>query len=248
MQAQLPTWLAPSNHLRTGRPVGVPTHELALMSALARDMWRLDRPGPGRVNFVLFEAEVGAGRPDAVVLTVSRNSLEKFRATGLRIPTPTASRALTDTADSSLGISVQYARSLRRRLEAEGWTSREFQQGAAIIHDSLAIEAKVSDWSRALRQVAKFQPTTHRSAILMPEMAATRVPRPTIEKNGIGLLAESHGRTEWMTPAVGQDLSPQRRLWLLELLLRGLDAGVAYNPSALRKRSIAELNASTLGR
>jgi hypothetical protein len=227
--------------------VGQPTHELALISALERDVWRLYRPGPGRISFVVFEPEVGAGRPDAIVITVSRAALERFRATGLRVPTPSATRALTDTDEMAMGLSPQYVRSLRRQLQSAGWSSREFDRAANIVHDSLAIEAKMSDWQRALRQVAKFQITVHKSAILMPALAATRIPLPILDSYGIGVIAESQNRSDWFVSPHTHELAPFARLWLLELLIRALESGTAYRPSDLRKRSREPRSDSTLG-
>lgn len=228
--------------------VGQPTHELRLIYSLERNLWRLCRPGKGRVSYVLFEPEVGAGRPDAIVITVSKGALERFRATGLRVPTPSATRALTDTDEMALGLSPQYVRALRRQLSLSGWSPREFDRAARIVNDSLAIEAKISDWRRALQQVVKFQVTAHQAAILMPAQAATRLPGPTLEKYGIGLIAEAEGKSEWSVSPRRYELPEFSRVWLLELLLRGLEDGTAYSPSELRNRSKDATKDSSRGR
>jgi hypothetical protein len=199
------------------------------------------------VSYVLFEPEVGAGRPDAIVLTVSKSALERFRATGLRVPTPSATRALTDTDETSLGLSPQYVRSLRKQLSIAGWGPREFARAASIVHNSLAIEAKVSDWQRALRQVAKFQVTAHQTAIFMPSQAAARIPLPILESYGIGLISETGGKSNWFVAPERHELAEFSRLWLLELLVRALETGSAYSPSELRKRSNEASSDSTRG-
>ena len=89
---------------------------------------------------MLFEPEVGAGRPDAIVITVSKAALERCQATGLRVLTSSAMRALTDTDEMALGYrpstSELFASNSKRRtgtlsslaerrmLSTIGWLSR----------------------------------------------------------------------------------------------------------------------------
>jgi hypothetical protein len=226
--------------------VGVPKQELLLVRNLRFNARKLIKPGPGYVNYVIFEPEVGAGRPDALVLSVSPNALKRFRATGLRIQTPSAAKALSDATPESLGLSPSYVKSLRRELAGAGWTSNEYLRAIHIIQDSMGIEAKVHDWPQAVRQAAKFYVTSHRAALLMPTEATRRIPATVINKYGFGVIATSGDFAQWIAPAVSKEPSPSARLWLLELLLRAIDSGVAYKPSELRKAEKAVSSASSL--
>lgn len=238
--------IAAPNDPRTSRPrVGEPIHELRLIAALERDLWRLEQPGTGRSAFVVFEPEVGAGRPDAMILTASQRALERFESTGLRMPTPAAPRALLATDDGTLGLSQPYARTLRNRLLENGWTDAQRSRAADIVHDSLGLEAKMHDWRRALQQVVKFQVTVHRSAIMMPRDAALRVPEPYLTSYGIGLIEETAKGSKWLVRPVHRELPEYSRLWLLELLMRAREEGRAYTPSELRKRFNASSIAAT---
>lgn len=112
-----------------------------------------------------------------------------------------------------------------------GWSAREITAAAALVHDSLAIEAKLRDWRRAVRQAAKFSPLVARSALLLPGTAAE--PQATsLDFYSLGLLeADPRARVRWVKSAPPQDLPAYARLWLLELLARGLRDGTAQRLS-----------------
>lgn len=230
------------------RRVGVPVHELHLIATFRRSAASLYKPGPGRVSYVLFEPEVGAGRPDAVAITVSRTALDRFMSTGLRVRNVSESRALFASDASPLGLTAKHSRSLKRHLAARGWTISELERASSIVYDSLAVEAKIRDWQQALRQAAKFSIAAHQAALFMPVSAATRIPRPLLTSNGFGLVSSGDRGASWEVLPERREPAPYARLWLLELLLRGLESGTAHTPSALRKREIASMRDSTLGR
>lgn len=204
--------------------VGVPTHELALHKALNSQFGRLFRPGSGRSVFLLQEAELGFGRPDGLVLAVSAIGLKSFVQRGLRLPSLAAARSLT--GDSS-NVSEKHSRHLLRRLEEAGWTNRDLVQAAALVHDAIAIEAKMSDWKAAIRQASRYKVGAGRAAVLLPHRIGTLVEPRNLLAHGVGLLVEERQKIQWATPAPSSEASPAQRAWLLELLIRGLENGEA---------------------
>ena len=232
---------------RESRRVGEPIQELALIDAIARDAGKLFHVGPGRTARAIFEPEVGSGRPDAVLLSFSLPALERFKKTGLRIGNLSSARALTDQKNST-GLSAAYARTLRRGLIDEGWNPIEVERASRIVYSSLGIEAKVSDWRRAVQQATIFQKSVHRSAILMPGSAASRVDLPVIQRYDIGLAQDTPNGLKWIREPGRQEVSTSASLWMLELLVRAIDSGAAYKLSELRKFRSASSMLSTLGR
>lgn len=229
--------------------VGQPTHELMLLSALSLDARHLFKPGPGRVTFLLPEPEIGMGRPDALVLTLSANGLRSFREKALRLPSYAAARALDEeTDDADVGVSVSYVKTLRRELSKSGWTQAEFKKASRLVADSIAIEAKIDNGRRAIEQVVKFSPRANRSAVLMPLSKVQNLPSDVLRNYGVGVIAESAGRLAWTRPADFRPLKGWQRAWLAELLVRGLSDGSAYSFSVDRKIRSASSKATTLGR
>lgn len=230
------------------RFVGEPTHERRLMRSLSRSAGSLFHPGVGRTAWIVLEPQVGAGRPDAVVITASSAALAWYRASGLRLATPSAAKVLMDGPEDALGLSRAYVRELRKSLSGAGWDKQTYLRAASIVFDSIAIEAKMTDWRGALRQVGKFRVTVHRSAILMPVGAAQRIARPTLELFRTGVLAEAEDQVTWQSTPGKFALNTAGRAWLLEILVRGLEAGSAYKLSEFRNFTRADFSASTLGR
>lgn len=201
--------------------VGEPTHELALTSAMVRDAARLVRPGRGRVSYVLEEVDLSRGRPDVVIVVLSRNGFDRFGREGLRLPHPTAARVLDEELDErSWGVAPTYGRRLLRQLRELGWTHTRARRAADLVVDSLAVEAKMADWHRGIRQIASFRSEVHRSALLLPTHRTQRVRESSLSFYGAGLLSESSGRVKWERPAVVGQPTIASRLWLLESMLR----------------------------
>lgn len=230
------------------RFVGEPTHERRLLRSLSRSAGRLFHPGVGRSAWIVLEPEVGAGRPDAIVIIASPAALAWYRASGLRLATPSAAKVLMDGPDDAFGLSRPYVRELRKSLRDAGWDKQAYLRAASVVFDSTAIEAKMSDWRGALRQVGKFRVTAHRSAILMPSDAAQRIALPTLKLFGTGVLAEAENRVTWQSTPGNFTLNLAGRAWLVEILVRGIETGSAYKLSEFRNFTSADFNDSTRGR
>jgi hypothetical protein len=137
----------------------------------------------------------------------------------------------TETDEIGAGITNDYARKVQRRLDHLGWNEHKLRL-ANLVHDSISIEAKMDDWRRAIRQASKFQLLTHRSALLLPDGVAERVSRAALEFYGLGVLSVSGTAVEWQREAPKRVPAIAARLWLLELLLRGIEDNSAYKASA----------------
>jgi hypothetical protein len=222
------------------RRVGVPIQERALTDALLTNVDAVLRPGVGRSVFAIEEAEVGAGRPDVVLLAVNVGALEAFRRTGLRLPSPLAARALDpEIAEDEIGVTRSHLRSVQRDLRERGWSSASAEHLAGVLHDSLAVEAKVKDWRQAIRQVSKFRRIFHRSAVLMPRRPLPDASEIAMDVYGCGLLFEDAARIRWERDSAETEPQLWARLWLLELLVRGLEDGSAHRPAASRNAGSA---------
>lgn len=226
-------------------PVGSPIHEIALHDAIANRALSILRPGPGRSLYLLVEPELGFGRPDAILLVLSATALATFRQRQLRLPSLTAARSL---GEESHGVTVDHARALSRALRQAGWDDSALRVSGNMIHDALAIEAKMSEWRRAIRQATAYRLGTGRSAVLLPEPVARRVDQRNLAVHGVGLLAQSHNALEWITESPRREISMSSRAWLVELLLRGLDDGSAYSATASRKIVSASRKETSLAR
>lgn len=206
-------------------PVGVPIHEVALHNALDRQFSRLFAPGGGRSAFVLSEPELGFGRPDAILMSVSPSSLDAFRRRGLRLPSLSAAKSL---AGAGTNLTEKHARTLARDLARNGWTEQALRDAGGLIADSLAVEAKLAEWRRAIRQAAGYRIGAGRSAVLLPARIRSLVDERNLNSHGVGLMVEDRGRIQWSVAAPRAEISVSHRAWLLELLIRGLESGTAH--------------------
>lgn len=223
------------------RSVGIPIHERLLTDRFLELSSAVIRPGRGRTLYVIEEPELGgSGRPDLVFVTMQSNALAKYRRSGLHIPSAAAARALDPSfSGSRIGISPSYGATVRRGAAARGWGDVDSERIAALLVDTLAVEAKMRDWRRALQQVSRFRRHFHRSAVLMPQREMPAASGRSLDFYGCGLLLQSQRHIEWARPAKPGNPAIASRLWLLELLVRGLDNGTAYRLSDFRKRSNA---------
>lgn len=211
------------------RKVGIPIQELILTRALQEKASLVYPPGAGRSLYVIPEADLGAGRPDIILLTVSSNGLQAYAQRRLRIGSAAAAKVLDPGVSSEeTGVTAGTARSITRSLQLDGWRKRDFVHASHLIHDSLAVEAKVKDWKQAARQVSKFRRYFHQSAVLMPERSVTQQLQRTLHAYGCGLIQHQAPNLRWVEHPVPSPPPPWARVWLLELLLRGLDDGSAY--------------------
>jgi hypothetical protein len=193
------------------------------------------RPGPGRSVFVIEEADLGSGRPDIILVSISSRALAAFRDSGLRIPSPIAAKTLDPVlADEDLGVDAAYARTLRRDLRACGWSEPIAMRMSFALHDSLGVEAKMKDWRQAVRQVSKFRRLFHRSAVLMPRRVLPAQSIQAMDFYGCGLLFQDALKVEWQRESSTNEPRVWAKLWLLELLTRGLGSGTAHRATDLR--------------
>lgn len=215
--------------------VGVPVQERLLTEGFVSRARTVMSPGPGRSVFVIEEPELGAGRPDLILVTVAQSSVHWYIQRGLSLTSPAAARVLDPhVSDAKLGISRGYAAALRRDLAAQGWGREDPSRIASLVTDSLAVEAKIRDWRRALQQVARFRRHVHRTAILMPPRDLPAEADRSLDFYGSGFLHLDSAAVWWERQAVSSEPSVGARLWTLELLRRGLGDGTAYRLSAPR--------------
>jgi hypothetical protein len=223
--------------------IAQPIHELALHRALDSNATNLFRPGPGRSMFLMQEPQIGFGVPDAVLVQISSVGLRNFRQHGLRLPSLASARSLF--AEDASGLTPQHSRTLVRSLIRAGWTREILISSSALLHDSLSVEAKLTDWKRAIRQANNYRVGTNKSAVLMPQSQVKNIDSVNLEYHGIGLMQEINGRIEWVALPRSTPMAPAAKAWLIELLLRGLENGTAHTFSARRNSSSASLNDST---
>lgn len=222
------------------RRVGVPTHERVLTEAFIRDASKIVKPGPGRTAFVIEEPELGAGRPDVVVVCVSVGALESFRRSGLRLSSPNSAKVIDPmVGDDGLGVTRSHARQIHRETMALGWSPQKASHYAGILADSIGIEAKMKDWRQAIRQAARFRRFFHRSAVLMPTRDISNELEKSLDFYGCGLMSLDDATLTWERRPSSRTPATWERLWLLELLLRGLDKGTAYKSTDARNPAIA---------
>lgn len=226
--------------------IAQPIHELVLHHALDLNAMSLFRPGPGRSLYLIEEPEIGYGRPDAILVQINSGGLERIRKNGLRLPSLASARSLVAQQES--GVTPQHSRALVRSLIREGWSRELLIASSHLLHDSLAVEAKLTDWKRAIRQANGYRLGTHKSAVLMPQSQIKNIEAINLDYHGIGLMQQVGGRVEWVASPKSSELSPAARSWLIELLLRGLEAGTAHTFSARRNNDSDSVRDSTRAR
>lgn len=217
--------------------VGQPIEEAKLTRSFDSSVGRLVRPGAGRSAYVVSEAEAPIGRPDVLVVVASSAVVDKYIADGIRVPNVTASKLLFDL-DSSDRRTEHLAR-VESSLRGGGWSRARARRLALAVHDSLAIEAKVSDWRKGLRQVSRFRRSFQRSALLLPGGMFTDPLKESLLAYGCGLLLSHAGRVEWRFESTKVEPPLWARLWALELVARSIESGSGYRAVSRPKRSIA---------
>ena len=227
------------------RHVGLPIQEAILTRQLERGALHLMRPGPGRSLFILREPQIGRGVPDLLFLAVSLPLLKSLQSSHLRLESLLQARALNDAlSDTELGVSLAHARQVRKELAASPW--RNFlAKRKALVLNSMAVEAKISDWHKAVRQAARFRELAHSSVVFMPQVALSRIPMTTLEFNNVGALGIMQEKFFWRHSPSPHPLPISSQAWLLELLLRGLNTGSAYRASFSENCSRAKRKLST---
>lgn len=204
--------------------VGIPKHETVLHDALKQQFGMLFPPGSGRSTFIIPEPDLGFGRPDALLVTIAPRGLEAFRNQNLRLSSLNAAKSIIGFPGN---LSGSYSRALVKDLERAGWTDKALIAAGQLIHDSLAVEAKLNDWRRAIRQASAYRVGAGRASILVPVRVSKLVNPRNLDIHQIGLLADNGQEIAWRLDAPRANISISHRAWLLELLLRGIEDGSA---------------------
>ena len=199
----------------TTRSVGKAIHEVVLTDALSRSSSRLLPPGSGRSVVVIPEVAIGRGRPDILVVVISKSALNAYLASGLRIETLTQARALAAGAGSSAPRGGKAAKKAGR-----AWTDADVKRYSTSVFDSLAVEAKLKDWKQAIRQASRFRHLAHRAAIMLPDVAVLTRVTPYLHTYDLGFIGFSRSQPFWCVSAKKSDPRPGTSLWLLELAAR----------------------------
>jgi hypothetical protein len=211
----------------TTSEVGVPKAERELTQAALLGARLLLRPGSGRSLLVLSEVEIGVGRPDLLLLSVSRRALEARERAGLRLANLTEARVLAALNNGGVsGHSAGHVRTVGTRLQETGWIRSPGDVAAVrpTIGDSMLIEAKTGDWRTGLQQLTRNRWASHFSALLMPVESHRRVPRRSLRHNHLGLLVLNGRGLRWQIKSPRRSLSWLADVWLTELAIRELEA------------------------
>lgn len=217
--------------------VGHPIEEAKLTRSFDSSVGRLVRPGAGRSAYIVSEAEAPIGRPDVLVVVASPSVVDKYIADGVRVPNVSASKLLFDFG--SLNGRTEHMTRVESSLRGDGWSRSRARRLALAVHDSLAIEAKVSDWRGGLRQVSRFRRSFQRSALLLPAGISIDPLHEPLLAYGCGLLLSDAGRVEWRFEGATVEPPLWARLWALELVARSIESGSGYRVVSRAKRSIA---------
>jgi len=211
----------------TTSEIGVPKAERELTEAAVLDARLLLRPGSGRSLLVLSEVQLGIGRPDLLLLSVSRRALEARARAELRLANLTEARVLAALNNGGAsGHSAGHVRTVGTRLQETGWirSSGEVTPVRSTIGDSMLIEAKTGDWRTGLQQLTRNRWASHFSALLMPVESQRRVPRRSLRHNHLGLLVLNGRGLRWQIKPPRSSLSWLADVWLTELAIRELEA------------------------
>lgn len=208
------------------RFVGVPRDELELHRALVRP--GLLHPGRGRSVVFIPEADLRFGRADLLALFLNQAALKAHRRSGVRFKSETHARAaawslLGETQDVTalLGVSDAHAKAVIRSVQA--MDRGALARAAALVTYSVVIEAKVTDWRRAVLQTRRYAHLVDDLAIAMPDAALKKVPRDLVRRTGIGLIGIESQHARWVRRPRGTIPALGARLWLAEIAARTLD-------------------------
>ena len=208
----------------------MPVAERALTDAFDRVATYLFPPGRGRSLVHLREVEIGTGRPDAILVTLSSAGLRARLRSGLRIPSLAHARVL-DSARTGIssGYSQSHVNELKNSLIELGWLTKyqHVRDVPNLVNRSLTVEAKTSDWRRGIGQLARARWVSHMAALLLPREKQHLVSRKALRFNRIGLLTECDSEIAWQIRAPASELSWMADVWLTELAIRAVEGGEA---------------------
>lgn len=220
-------------------PIGIAKAEARLTRVALSKPYELVRPGRGYGLIVLDEVELGVGRPDVVILSLSGAALRAWIDRGLRLQNWTEARVLAGTIDPrervSAAVGYEHVRAIQRRLRFRGWDGRALRPA---VREAYLLEAKVTDWRTGLVQLTHRQLLFSHAALLLPESVAPRVPRPLLRWHGLGLaVVDDDGEVRWSRRPVARRLSLAAQLWLTELAVEHFDSGHGYGARSSLARS-----------
>ncbi len=205
--------------------VGVPKAERIVTAAAVHSAKSLLAPGRGRQLLVLEEVDLGVGRPDVILLAVSRQAVKHRIASGLRVRTLAEAEVLAAAID---GRASRHTRGFERatiaRFRSTGWCPDAIARLPAAVNDSLLLEAKVADWRSGVAQISRARWATQLAALVMPASVAHRPATIALDRNSMGLVTvdERAGTAAWSRPSPRRPVSTVASLWLAELAARAI--------------------------
>lgn len=217
---------------KTRPAVGVAKAELDLVARFMSSPRSLYAPGRGYQQLVLDEVELGFGRPDLVLLTVSPGRLTAWRNRGKRLGTWTQARVLGALLKPGEHVPPAVSRdhwlATKRVLESAGWLQLDFAE--TPIRESLLVEAKTRDWRSGLNQLLLRKPLFRETALLVPSPVARRVPRSFLKTYGLGLITQDgRGALSWRRHSRIAKPPLAADLWLTELAIRHIERQRPHN-------------------
>lgn len=215
--------------------VGVPTHEVAVVSSVLNGLPRLFKPGRGRQLIILEEVELGVGRPDVLAIVANPAALARRANLGLRLRSLTEAQVLAATLlETPAGVSAGHRRSVTRDLRSRGWLESSNRRLASRtdVPFAMIVEAKVSDWKCGLVQLARTRDFCTHSVLALPDHRLHLVPDPMMGRHGFGLLARNEGGAVfWSREPRARSVTLGASLWLTELAIRGAIRNDGRQPS-----------------
>lgn len=206
--------------------VGVPIDEARLTAAAIEQASTIVRPGSGRILLRLTEVELGLGRPDIVLISLSRSGLVARAERGLRLANLTEAQILVATHEGTDSQhSSRHVLSVNRRLHRIGWLDEfhRMPELPRLISQSVLIEAKMRDWRTGIQQLARTAWAAQRSVLLIPEEIERLIPPIALKHNRLGLVVrKASGQLSWQLRGRPRRLSLLADLWLTELAIRHL--------------------------
>lgn len=229
----------------------MPIDELALHDAVAQTEPGLLLAAPVTgVVMIALELPLASGRPDVVIADVDIATMASRRRAGLApctAPWPAAVALAVRQLGGAASVDL-VARRLRQAGPARVRSAARVLTGHGILSDSstaelqlstewspslirvAAVEAKLRDWPRAVRQAQKWETSVDGAWLAFPRQYLRRVPRePGLRR--FGLLAVSDATASPTRRPRAAMADPLRRVLLEEALYaRWLDHTGSENP------------------
>ena len=225
---------------RVASTVGLPTVERALTDLLGQHAaTMIDVRDSDRLLY-LPEVPFPGGRPDGLLIVVSSAGLAERRRAGLRLASLTHAQILeSHLTVTPSGYSPSWVARVSKQLRADGWLTRDHRARPVgrLIQASLAVEAKMSDWRRGVRQLCRTRWMVNMAALLLPSEVQHRASRTLLRHNRIGLIVAHGDSLRWQVTAPNMALRPAGDLWLSELAARALEGECVQTTGQTDRRS-----------